>query len=308
MTSLLRALAVVIAVTVAGTSTSWLADQVASLASSDPVTTAPAPAPNPTAAPTPTPTTAAPTEPTATPRPTKSPTRSPNAATKARPREPLRGITIALDPGHQLGNGRYPSETNALVAAGGFDKPCNTTGTATDGGVAEATVTFELARAVERRLEGLGAEVALTRSTNSETRWGPCIDARGRFGRQVGASAVVSLHADGGPEDGSGFHVIAPEWRRPWTSDIAVPSLRLAESLRDSLSAHGVPRADYVAGGTGLNVRGDLGTLNMSDVPVAMIEIGNMRNSGDAQRMTSASGRARYATAVVDGLRTFLGR
>ena len=44
-----------------------------------------------------------------------------------------------------------------------------------------------------------------------------------------------------------------------------------------------------------MNVRSDLGTLNMSDVPVAMIEIGNMRNSGDARRMTSTSGRARYA-------------
>ena len=57
-----------------------------------------------------------------------------------------------------------------------------------------------------------------------------------------------------------------------------------------------------------MNVRSDLGTLNMSDVPVAMIEIGNMRNSGDARQMTSTSGRARYADAVVRGIRTFLGR
>jgi N-acetylmuramoyl-L-alanine amidase len=57
-----------------------------------------------------------------------------------------------------------------------------------------------------------------------------------------------------------------------------------------------------------LNVRSDLGTLNMSDVPIAMIEIGNMRNSGDARRMTSAGGRATYAAAVVRGIRSFLGR
>jgi N-acetylmuramoyl-L-alanine amidase len=46
----------------------------------------------------------------------------------------------------------------------------------------------------------------------------------------------------------------------------------------------------------------------MSDVPVAMIEIGNMRNPGDAHRMTSTSGRARYANAVVRGIRAYLGR
>jgi N-acetylmuramoyl-L-alanine amidase len=304
--SLVRAHVVVVAVTVAGTTAPWLAAQVGSIGRADPVaaraTTTPVPPPPTRSA---RPRSAAPT-PTPTPRPTKRPRPTPKAT--AQPQRPLQGITIALDPGHQLGNGRHPGETNALVPAGGFSKPCNTSGTATDSGVAEASVTFALAREVERRLEALGAEVALTRTTNSAGRWGPCVDARGRFGREVGARATISLHADGGPDEGSGFHVIAPEWREPWTSDIAVPSLRLAESLRDSLSAHGVPRADYVAGGTGLNVRDDLGTLNMSDVPVAMIEIGNMRNSGDAQRMTSTGGRARYAAAVVDGIRSFLGR
>ena len=68
------------------------------------------------------------------------------------------------------------------------------------------------------------------------------------------------------------------------------------------------PRSNYTAGGTGLDIRSDLGTLNMSDVPVAMVEIGNMRNARDARRMTRAAGRARYADAVVRGIRTYLRR
>ena len=135
----------------------------------------------------------------------------------------------------------------------------------------------------------------MTRNTNSESRWGPCIDARGRFGKSVGAELMVSLHADGSSASDRGFHVIAPTRRSPWTTDIAGASLRLATSLRDALTASGVPPSNYTGEGTGLNVRDDLGTLNMSDVPVAMIEIGNMRNAGDANRMTSKSGRARYA-------------
>ena len=195
-----------------------------------------------------------------------------------------------------------------MVPAGGFEKPCNTTGTATAGGVPEATVTFELAKAVEKRLEALGAKVRMTRNANSDGQWGPCVDARGRFGERVGAQAMVSLHADGASAQDRGFHVIAPTRRTPWTADIAGPSLRLARSLRNAMVASGLAPSNYTGEGTGLNVRDDLGTLNLSDVPVAMVEIGNMRNSGDADQMTSTSGRARQADALVRGIRTFLGR
>jgi N-acetylmuramoyl-L-alanine amidase len=222
--------------------------------------------------------------------------------------EPLHGLTIALDPGHQLGNSRYPRQINRPVPAGGFEKPCNSTGTATSSGVPEATVNWRLSLAVKRRLEALGARVRMTRVTNSAQKWGPCVDARGRFGKAVGANLTVSLHADGAPASAHGFHVIAPTSRTPWTADIAGSSLRLARSLRDALTRGGLSRSSYIGGGTGLDIRDDLGTLNLSDVPVAMIEIGNMRNSSDAHRMTSATGRARYANAVVRGIRTYLRR
>jgi N-acetylmuramoyl-L-alanine amidase len=227
---------------------------------------------------------------------------------KSTPAKPLRHLTIALDPGHQLGNHNFPRQINALVPAGGFRKPCNTTGTATNTGVAEATVNMLLARAVTRRLRALGAHVRLTRLTNSQHRWGPCVDTRGRFGKRVGAKLMVSLHADGAASSAHGFHVIAPTRRSPWTTDIAGRSLRLAKALRAGLTHAGVPRSTYVGGGTALDVRSDLGTLNESDVPIAMIEIGNMRNAGDAHRMTTHAGRARYARAVVRGIRAYLHR
>jgi N-acetylmuramoyl-L-alanine amidase len=229
-------------------------------------------------------------------------------ASKRKHERPLRHVTIALDPGHQLGNHHYPRQINAPVPAGGFTKPCNTTGTATDRGVAEATVNLQLARAVTRRLRALGARVRLTRTTNSQQRWGPCVDERGRFGKRVGARLMVSLHADGAAASAHGFHVIVPQSRSPWTSDIAAASLRLGKRLRAGLTHGGVPRSTYVGGGTALDVRGDLGTLNNADVPVAMVEIGNMRNEADARRMTSRSGRARYADALVAGIRSYLHR
>jgi N-acetylmuramoyl-L-alanine amidase len=67
-----------------------------------------------------------------------------------------------------------------------------------------------------------------------------------------------------------------------------------------------VPVADYVAGGDGLDARSDLATLNLSDVPTVMVELGNMRNPADAGRMTTAGGRTTYASALVAGIRGFL--
>ena len=37
-----------------------------------------------------------------------------------------------------------------------------------------------------------------------------------------------------------------------------------------------------------------------------MVELGNMRNPGDARRMTTPTGRATYATALVRATRHFL--
>ena len=221
---------------------------------------------------------------------------------------PLAGTRIALDPGHQLGNHNFPAQIGRPVPAGGFEKPCNTTGTSTNGGYPEATLNFRIARLVQARLEALGAQVALTRTRNSQALWGPCVDARGEFGARVGAQLMVSLHGDGAAAGAHGFHVIAPTARSPWTTDIAVPSLRLARALRSGFDALRVPRSTYVGGGSALSIRSDLATLNMSDVPVAMLEVGNMRNRSDAHRMTTRTGRATYARAVVHGIRLYLGR
>jgi N-acetylmuramoyl-L-alanine amidase len=221
---------------------------------------------------------------------------------------PLAGVRIALDPGHQLGNHNFPAKIRRLVPAGGFEKPCNTTGTATNGGYPEATLNFRIARLVQARLRELGASVVLTRTRNSQSLWGPCVNRRGEFGARVGARLMVSLHADGAASSAHGFHVIAPRSRSPWTTDIARASLRLAKALRAGFDARRIPRSTYVGAGTALSIRSDLGTLNMSDVPVAMLEVGNMRNRSDAHRMTTRKGRATYARAVVRGIRIYLSR
>jgi N-acetylmuramoyl-L-alanine amidase len=225
---------------------------------------------------------------------------------------PLEGSVVVVDPGHQLGNHNFPRRIHRLVPAGGFRKACNTTGTATNRGYPEASFTWDVALRLRARLRALGAEVRMTRHSNRQDRWGPCVDERGRAGNILdgGGSAdlKVSIHADGFYAVGAyGFHVIAPPDRRPWTHDIYRSSRRLARTTRAALVDKGLTRATYVAGGDGLDVRRDLGTLNLSDVPTVMVELGNMRNPRDAVRMTSPAGRERYARALAVAVRRYLG-
>jgi N-acetylmuramoyl-L-alanine amidase len=220
--------------------------------------------------------------------------------------KPLAGRIIVIDPGHQLGNHNYPAQINAPVPAGGFTKPCNTTGTSTNGGFPEATFNFRVAQRLRKRLERRGARVIMTRRSNREDRWGPCVDARGRRGNKADADLKISIHADGGPASGRGFHVIAPTDRAPWTADIYRPSKRLARVARATLGEKSFVRADYIAGGDGLDFRSDLASLNLSNVPAIVVEAGNMRNASDAALMTTKVGRAQYARALARVVRRYL--
>ena len=220
---------------------------------------------------------------------------------------PLSGRLVVLDPGHQLGNQHFPGRTRRLVPAGGFRKPCNTTGTATNGGYAEASFTWDVAVRLRERLRAMGATVEMTRHGNREDAWGPCVDVRGRAGNEEHADLKLSIHADGTVAKGAhGFHVIMPPDRRPWTHDIYRPSRRLALLTRAALVERGLVRATYVAGGTGLDVRADLGTLNLSDVPTVVVELGNMRSAVDAARMTRPGGREHDARALALAIRRYL--
>jgi N-acetylmuramoyl-L-alanine amidase len=259
------------------------------------------PTPNSPSAPEPEPST---TSPRSAPRATLSASIPRAPAARSTPAAAtLRGVVIAIDPGHNGANGSHPAQINRPVDAGGFRKACNTTGTAANDGYSEATFNWQLARRVAAILTARGAVVRMTRSNNGG--WGPCVDARGRFGAAVRAKVELSLHADGAAASGYGFHVIAPAFKRGYTDDILPMSQRLAVALRDSLVAARFSPSTYL-GSRGLDTRSDLGTLNLANVPTAMVECGNMRNAGDAALLRSVAGQTRLATGLADGLARYL--
>jgi N-acetylmuramoyl-L-alanine amidase len=115
--------------------------------------------------------------------------------------------------------------------------------------------------------------------------------------------AIVSIHADGGPAWGRGFHVIYSS--PPLNDTQAGTSVGFAELMRDTLRSKGLQEANYIGSG-GLIGRADLAGLNLYQYPGILVELGNMRNADEAAEMESAEGRETYAVAVADGISAFL--
>ncbi|MGA6157234.1 N-acetylmuramoyl-L-alanine amidase [Stenotrophomonas sp. NPDC087984] len=220
----------------------------------------------------------------------------------------LAGKVVVIDPGHNPNNRDHPSRIARLVDIGTDEKECDTTGTATNSGYAEASFTLDVARRARTLLEARGATVRFTQ--DGDRPYGPCVDERAEIGNKAHADAVVSVHADGAAAGERGFHVILPKSVRGGgadTSAITAPSRRLGEQLRSRFAkATGSKPAQYIGDGSGLDVRGDLGGLNLSTVPKVFIECGNMRDSQDAAELTDSAWRERAADGVAQGITDFL--
>jgi N-acetylmuramoyl-L-alanine amidase len=221
--------------------------------------------------------------------------------------EPLAGLTVVVDPGHNGGNASHPEAIDRPVvsAADGTTKPCNTTGTETnDGLLTEAEFNFEVGQVLRRLLVRRGATVVMTRDSNSGV--GPCVNERAEIANRAGAAALISIHADGNESPGArGFDVIHALPGEMIEPSLARPSSFLASDLRDALVDAGIPPANYV-GTDGLDAREDLGGLNLARVPAVLVELGNMRSSEEAIELESPNYRSGLARALASGLTEFL--
>jgi N-acetylmuramoyl-L-alanine amidase len=214
------------------------------------------------------------------------------------------GRTVVLDPGHNEHNGAHPVEINQQVDIITGRKACDTTGTATNDGYAEARFTTDVAVRVRQQLRDLGATVVDTRDVS--TPWGPCITERAAIGNRAHADIAISIHADGGPAAGRGFHIIRPGLVAGHNDAIIGPSASFATVLHDTYAREtGLPAATYI-GVNGYDTRTDLGGLNLSTVPKVFIECANMRNATDAAFVENDASRARIAQAIADAIDQYL--
>ncbi|WP_347133132.1 Rv3717 family N-acetylmuramoyl-L-alanine amidase [Mycobacterium sp. DL] len=209
------------------------------------------------------------------------------------------GKIVFLDPGH---NGANDASISRQVPTGrGGTKDCQASGTTTGDGYPEHSFTWDTTLRIRQALTALGVRTAMSRG--DDTGLGPCVDERAAMANQIRPNAVVSIHGDGGPASGRGFHVLYSS--PPLNAAQAGPSVQFARVMRDQLAGSGIPPATYI-GSSGLNPRSDIAGLNLAQYPSILVELGNMKNPADSALMTTEQGRQKYADAVVRGIVAFL--
>ncbi|WP_407685990.1 Rv3717 family N-acetylmuramoyl-L-alanine amidase [Mycobacterium sp. HUMS_1102779] len=211
----------------------------------------------------------------------------------------IAGMIVFIDPGH---NGANDASISRQVPTGrGGTKDCQASGTSTNAGYPEHTFTWDTALRVRAELNALGVRTALSRGNDNAL--GPCIDERVNVANSLHPNAILSIHADGGPPSGRGFHV---NYSAPPLNPVqAGPSVQYARIMRDQLQASGIPPANYI-GQNGLYGRSDLTGLNLAQYPAILVECGNMKNPADSALMQSPEGRQKYADAMVRGVAGYL--
>lgn len=220
-------------------------------------------------------------------------------APHARATPDIAGMAVFLDPGHSGANDA--SITRQVSNGRGGTKDCQTTGTATADGYSEHSFNWTVVQQVRAALDQLGVRTELSRHDDSSV--GPCVDQRAAAANAMHPDAVVSVHADGGPPGGRGFHV---NYSSPPLNDSqSGAAMQLATAMRDALATAGLPTSTYL-GSAGLYGRADLAGLNLAQYPAILVELGNMKNGDDARQMESADGRAAYAAAVTRGIVAYL--
>lgn len=201
---------------------------------------------------------------------------------------------MAVDPGHNGGNFNNTKAIARKVPDGrGGTKACNTTGTTTANGYKESTFNWEVSLKLKAILEQRGAEVTLTRDSDSGV--GPCVDERGAASND--ADVLVSIHANGS-EDKKVRGWFLLHAASPLNHQQGAPSRLLAGYLAETLKTQGFPTNPVGP----YTPRDDIATINHSSAPVVMLELLEMKNPEDAKLAQDPAAQQRYATAIADGI------
>jgi N-acetylmuramoyl-L-alanine amidase len=214
----------------------------------------------------------------------------------------LKGKTIGIDPGHNGRNYTDPSYIDHQIWNGREYENCNTTGTSTDAGYTEAKFNWHVASYLRKDLLAEGAKVVMTRHNNHGV--GPCVNKRAEIINRAHADVGIDIHGDGGPPNGRGFAILEPVKDKE-NRHVIKSSARFGHVLRRAvLNGTPMPTSSY-DGTNGITHRDDLAGLNLTRVPLVLIECGNMRNATDARLMIRKHFQRKLARAFAAALTRF---
>lgn len=211
-------------------------------------------------------------------------------------KQPLKGIKIGLDPGHQEQSNKDQekvspngSETKKKVSSGTYGRFT---------GVYEYVINLEVGLRLKRELEALGAEVIMTRETHD-------VDIsnakRAVMMNEAGVDCWLRIHANGSNDKSvKGMFILIPKQGTMDTDDdsIAEKSAELGEILIDATME--ATDADSPKS-NGLSVRGDQTGFSWSKVPVCNIEMGHMTNERDDRLLITQAYQIKIVQGLVEG-------
>ena len=190
---------------------------------------------------------------------------------------PLAGRRIVLDPGH-----------------GGIDPGCHRDG------ILEKDLTLRVALLLAARLTERGAEVTLTRESDTElshltqsepTRHSRDLAARVLIAEESGAEILVSLHVNAASSAQLGgaivFHHQGSEEGR-----------RLAQAIFERLEP-------VVPGNQSGVLPHNFYILRRASMPAVLVELGFLTHARDREKLMSDEGRARMAEAIAAGIEAY---
>ena len=208
-------------------------------------------------------------------------------------------MIVFLDPGHNGANDA--SMTKQVPTGRGGTKDCQTTGTTTDDGFPEHTFNWDTVLLIRQELTHWGSAPPCPAATT--TRPGPCVDERAAMANALQPNAVVSIHADGGPPTGRGFHVNYSS--PPLNQAQAGPSVQLARTMRDQLAGLGHAAGQLHRVRRALRARRP-GGVEPGAVPVGPGRAGQHEEPGRLRADGKSGGRQNTPTRVVRGIAAFL--
>ena len=227
---------------------------------------------------------------TSTPTPTATPTPVPTEAPVA-----IGGHKIAIDPGQQKNQmtdkepiGPGAADTTAKMSYGA---------TSTTTGKREYEWSLPFAQRLKAELEARGYEVVLTREENNVEISNA---ERAKFVNESGAEVFLSLQADAASNaEAKGIYTQIPSQSNPFVGNLYSDCKRMAKLIQNNLinetgtKDRGVQEIDKVA------------TINYSEVPVAVLQLGFMSNKEEDANLWSEAYQDKMIKAICDAIDTY---
>ena len=231
--------------------------------------------------------------PSPTPRPKPSPTPIPTPTPEPLP---LEGAVICVDPGHCVTPEAGKGHRELVSPLSDETKPLYTTGTS-GVNMTEEQLNLMVGLQLRDALEGLGAEVVMTREVSEITISGI---ERCEIANEAEADVAIHIHADGNNDPSvHGVSVLVPAADLLGTPSILDESARLGELMVDAVAT------ETGAKNRGTVPRSDMTAFNFSEVPSVLIEMGFMTNPEEDARMQTEEYQALMVQGIADGIDSY---